>query len=123
MKSQKPQVLKTLDQLRAALRELIDESEDVSCEACKHVCTTHKLGSRSVSVSYSGAIYWFLSEKRGGILGVHQAAKTIPEVYNRCRIALMHELEERGRARRIEAERSARPRLTPPPPKCLEYQP
>jgi len=114
--------LKTLDQLREALRGLVPASEDAQTESKKIVATTHKMNCRLVSVFFSGEIHWRLPESRGGSLLVTEIGNTLQDVYDNCRIALTRELEERGRARRLTAT-PARKVLPAPAPRRLEYQP
>ncbi|WP_437230356.1 hypothetical protein SH661x_001918 [Planctomicrobium sp. SH661] len=117
-----PGKLKTLMQLREALRSLIDEREDVSASAKTYVVTQQEQNCRSKSVFHSGTINWRLPAQRGGFLSVTEVGDTFSEVYDRCRVALRRELEERGRARRIASAPTARV-LPAPAPRRLEYQP
>lgn len=122
MARQKTQTLRTLDQLREAIVQLVDGFR-AETFAQKHVVTKHGHNHRSVSEFYSGELRWWLPKQHGGLLLIHEHADTLDDVLLKVQGSLKRELEERGRARRIERGVGDRQALQAPPLKRLEYQP
>lgn len=116
--------VRTLDDLRAALRELVGPNGSVSC--CQQVYDSYSPGSRYESVTWGGTLHVLIDGDPEKLHVGEYDAKSPAELVNKLASMLRQEISERAFARKqrqVSGNGRTPQRLTSPPPKRLKYHP
>lgn len=119
MSKTKPQTIRTIAELQAALLLLIGGQGRAAGK--KHVVDEAGGSYRETTTFYVGEIWWPLDADRGGPLLIHEIGDSLADAYRNCCLKLREELEERARLRKLERQTPAKA-LTHQPLR-LTYQP